>query len=262
MSATMLNSPGRRVTLDALRLLCRSGAGPPADADPRVSTGLASVDGVLGGGLTAGVHEFLGVAAGGAARPDPWTPPLSLAAHLAQSALEVDASGGYVVWIGRACFPYPRSLLVGGQTGLLARSLFVAPETPPERLWAIDLAVRCPAAALVVADGRGLDRIATQRVQLLCLSHGKRGLLLRPDSELGVLSASQSRWLVRAEPSDGEPATYRIAPRWKLELLRCKGVRPDRGPRAWAVELDHDSRHVRLSAPLAGAARAATPAAG
>jgi hypothetical protein len=143
---------------------------------------------------------------------------------------------GYVVWIGRAVRPYPH-LLLRGRTPvgrfassrqstantrdrlLLERSLFIDPPDGGTRLWAIDLALRCPAVSAVIADGRGLSMSQTRRLQLAAEAGGALVLLARPPEEAGELSAAMTRWRVSPTPS----ATDR--PRWIIELLHRKGAR-------------------------------------
>jgi hypothetical protein len=154
------------------------------------------------------------------ARPGPrWTPPLGILLHLALQSLEgrSGGGGGGVVWIGRRCWPYPHVL---GSAGL-RRSVFIDPPDDASRLWAIDLAARCRAVASVVADGAGLDMAATRRLQLAAEAGSSLVLCARPPDELDRLSAAATRWLVRCAPSADK------APRWIVELLRCKGVQPE-----------------------------------
>jgi protein ImuA len=157
------------------------------------------------------VHEWFGTvhAAHG------WTPPLSVLLHLALRSLE--AAPGCVVWIGRRCWPYPRVLSSAGRR----RSIFVDPPDGASRLWAIDLAARCPGVTAVVADGSGLDMAATRRLQLAAEAGSALVLCARPPDEADRLSAAATRWRVRCAPSPGK------APRWIVELLRCKGVQPE-----------------------------------
>ncbi len=194
-----------------------------------------------------------------------WTPPVCLLSHLAWRALAQSVTdtegrktpGGYVVWIGRRLWPYPRVLLRGniaisrfadpclapspfrGESRsegvstecsafddrdrvagglLLKRSLFIDPPDDASRLWAIDLALRCPAIIVVVADGSGLRMAETRRLQLAAEASRGLALLARPPDELAELSAATTRWRVGPAPSP----TGR--PRWFVELLRCKGA--------------------------------------
>jgi hypothetical protein len=159
-----------------------------------------------------GVHEWFGAA--DAARR--WAPPLGILLHLALRSLE-GSPAGCVVWIGRRCWPYPQVLNRAG----LRRSIFIDPPDGASRLWAIDLAARCPGVAAVVADGSALDMAATRRLQLAAEAGSALVLCARPPNELDRLSAAATRWLVRCAPSTDK------APRWIVELLRCKGVQPE-----------------------------------
>ncbi|MHC4786742.1 MAG: ImuA family protein, partial [Planctomycetota bacterium] len=158
-----------------------------------------------------GVHEWFGVAHAA----HNWAPPLGILLHLALRSLE--GSPGCVVWIGRRCWPYPHVLNGAG----LRRSIFVDPPDGASRLWTIDLAARCPGVAAVVADGSGLDMAATRRLQLSAEAGSALVLCARPPNEVDRLSAAATRWRVRCAPATGR------APRWIVELLRCKGVQPE-----------------------------------
>lgn len=155
------------------------------------------------------------------------------------------SGGGLVVWVGHRCWPYPPAL---GQA-LLECSVFVAPPTRAERLWAIDVALRSPAVAVVVADGRGLSLANSRRLQLACEAGGAMGLVVRPARERTELSAATTRWLVSPGPVD--PA-HPIAPTWTLELLRRKGLRPvTEGARRMAVRAEDATRLVCFDAHAA-----------
>ena len=103
----------------------------------------------------------------------------------------------------------------------MQRSIFVDPPDGASRLWTIDLAARCPGVAAVVADGSGLDMAATRRLQLASEAGSALVLCARPPNEVDHLSAAATRWLVRCAPATDK------APRWIVELLRCKGVQPE-----------------------------------
>ncbi len=171
-----------------------------------------------------GLHEWFGLAEAQTQTQNPlWIPPVGIL--LRQAAL--CSGGGGVVWIGRCVWPYPRAL---GSAGLLRRSIFIEPSDDASRLWAIDVAARSPAAAAVVADGSGLNLAATRRLQLAAESGSAPVLCARPPQELDRLSAAAIRWLVRCTPSTDK------TPRWTVELLRCKGVRPETEVLRWTME--------------------------
>ena len=185
------------------------------------------------------VHEWIG---------HEWTepggnPPLALLAHLAWRALEGGPEGGgQVLWIGRRVFPYPRALVRdcelrfdAGESALelvrlgsgerpadparlFERSLHVDVSEGPARLWALDVALRCPAVTAVVGDASGFDMAATRRLQLAAEAVGGIAFLARPARERRALSAAATRWHLRRRPaSAGRPC-------WSLELLRRKSV--------------------------------------
>ena len=183
------------------------------------------------GGLpvTPGFHEWFGLAdSPRAPRTQRWIPPLGILLYLARRSLRA-AGGGRteVVWIGRRCWPFLQGLAPDDRGVLLRQSIFIDPPDDMSRLWAIDLAARCPAVAAVVADGSRLDMAATRRLQLAAESGSALVLCARPPSEIDHLSAATTRWRVRCALSADK------IPRWNVELLRCKGMRPDG---QWTVE--------------------------
>ena len=227
------------------------GADNPTSGGGGVPTGWPGVDDLLAGLTTRGIHEWFGLTPGNVetakrqngktSQHRNWMPPLCVLSHLAWQALTQDGEGqaAYVVWIGRRLWPYPRILLRGSpaitrfgitpspaadpdRTNdpglLLRRSLFVDPPDDATRLWAIDLALRCPAVVVVIADGRGLRMAETRRLQLAAEAGHALALLARPPAELSELSAATTRWLVSPVPSSS------TRPRWSIELLRCKAA--------------------------------------
>ncbi len=195
--------------------------------------------------LRAGaVHEWLG---GEGSRA--WSPPLCILIDLARRAATPSAThegAGLIAWIGRPCQPHVLAL-IGRDSGrlddgLLRRSIFVDAPDAASRLWAIDAALRSPSVAAVVADGRSLDMAATRRLQLAAESSGCVALLARPLSELKVLSAACTRWVVRPDEID----TGTRHPGWNVELVRSKGLPPmgstesdSAQATSWRVEWDH-----------------------
>lgn len=211
------------------------------------------------GGLPSGcVHEWF---AGTAAKPD-WLAPLTVLAHLARQAAraasEVDRGGGRgseIVWVGTRCWPYPVAI---ARIDALGRHLFVDAATTDQRVWATELALRSGAVACVVTDASGLKMSDTRRLQLAAAESGGIAFLARPPWELRELSAAATRWLVT--PQTGLESTVLYPdPHWKLELLRCKGLRPvPEDARSWIVRLDHATGDVHLVADAAGRRAAPT----
>ena len=159
---------------------------------------------------------------------------------------------GWVMWVGRACWPYPLVLARDGgrDRRLMERSIFLDPADDAQRLWLVELGLRCPAVCAVVADGRRMQMAATRRLQLAAQQHGAVALLARPEEERRELSAAATRWLVRHA---ADPRRFG-RPRWTVELVRCKGgpnvlTLPQEG--RWALEWDHAAGAVVISADLA-----------
>jgi len=125
---------------------------------------------------------------------------------------------------------------------VLARAVFVDPVSANDRALAFDLALRCPSTTAVIADGRGVDMSLSRRFQLAAGAGNTLGVLLRPPHELSELSAAATRWLASPTPSPDDE------PRWSVELLRCKGLRPTTDARRWTVRLDYETGDVRVVA--------------
>lgn len=142
---------------------------------------------------------------------------------------------GATVWVG--LWPHAVAVVRAGLP--LSRCLVVRAASAADRLWAADLALR--GGVVVVADGSGLDLPATRRLQLAAEAGGGLCLLARPAREEKELSASATRWRVECAPS---PTMNR---RWRVGLLRCKGMRPG-GAREWVVE--HATGALRVAPDL------------
>ncbi len=213
----------------------------PCRDTPPWPTGWPLIDSVLPcGGLASGaLHEWCAGTTGAdnnARRRRSgdgwrWTPPLSIAAHLAGRGAP-DRGPLSVCWIGRRVWPSRAALEAAG---VLARSVFIDAPRVNERLWACETLLRCGAPIVVVLDGSGMDLTMTRRVQLAA-NNGAGGagglaLSLRPARELQTPSAAATRWLITPRVTD------MAHPRWSVELVRCKGPQPTTGaPRRWAVE--------------------------
>lgn len=185
-------------------------------------------------------------------------PPLTVLIDLAWRAIEAvpgGRPGSRIAWVGRWCWPYPPALVRRDETGapdlrLLDRSVFIDARSQAERVWTLDQVARCIGIAAAVGDGRGLAMAESRRLQLAAsVSHqtgvgsgvsesGVPVLLARSADEQGELSAARTRWRVApASEMTGEPHHQE----WAVELLRCKGLRPEEigSARRWAVRRDH-----------------------
>ena len=194
--------------------------------------------------LVGGLHEWF--AEDDPARKSAWLPPMGVLIGLARRALGSGTASGAdrgrrAVWVGRRCWPYPPALVRHGSDGsdrrLFDASVFVDPASRQERVWAIEIAARCVGVGVVIADGSGLAMAGSRRLQLAAKDTPL--LLARPSCEIRELSAARTRWqvspLVVRETEDGR------CQGWAVELLRCKGLRPETpgDTRRWVVRQDH-----------------------
>jgi protein ImuA len=209
--------------------------------------GVAAIDRVLpDSGLARGaLHEILG--AGGDEEDG------ALAAAFAAGILGRLAGDGTVLW----CLPRPD--LYGH--GLAAHGLdpahivLIRAPRDGEILWAMEEGLRTPGIAAVVGEVGTLAAVASRRLQLAAERSGITAFLLRRwrDSgqaarERNLPNAAVTRWRIAALPSQplrGAPGVGR--PRWRVELLRCRGGEPA----CWEVEEADATGHVSLAAALA-----------
>jgi protein ImuA len=187
-----------------------------------LSLGLPELDAALpDGGLALGaVHELIaGDPADGSA--------FALAARWLGLAQRREA-GKWVLWCGRAERLYGPGLV---QLGLdPARLVTVRSSRAEDALWVMEEALRCRDLAGAVAEIEGLSLAQSRRLQLAAEAGGIGFLLRAPErakgGELGA-SAAVTRWRIAALPGGPAPAPGLLGvPRWKLELLRCRGGRP------------------------------------
>ena len=227
-----------RFQLDALsqRLRALEERWRPHEGDGQVQT----VEVAAGSLRRRRLHEWLGVDEirrdlDHGQKSQAWTPAVAVLMDAAAQAWR--DSGGLVVWIGRAVWPYAVSL----PAAVAADSVLIDP-APGERLWAIDLALRSQAATAVVADGSGLSLRATRRLQLAAEAGRALGLLARPGHEASHRSAAAYRWMVRRVPVEmssiqrEQRRQEHDPPRWEVELLRGKDAAAV--PRAAASSVD------------------------
>lgn len=123
-------------------------------------------------------------------------------------------------------------------------------------------ALRHGGLAAVIAEVTRFGLTASRRLQLAAESSGVLGLVIRRWSRAGEppagSTAAATRWRVAALPSSplggATPGVGR--PRWRLELVRCRG---GEAPHTWTVEACDGAGRLRLAADLAD--RPAAPAA-
>jgi len=141
------------------------------------------------------------------------------------------------------------------------RLVLVRASRDAEILWAMEEGLRAPGIAAVAGEVGALGAVASRRLQLAAERSGITAFLLRRWREGGqaareraLPNAAVTRWRIAALPSQsprGEPGVG--YPRWRIELLRCRGG----APACWEVEVADATGYVSLAAALAD--RPATP---
>jgi protein ImuA len=197
---------------------------------PILPFGLAAVDRILpGGGLARGcLHELCGA------------PDRALAAGFAAALLGRLAADGHALWIG------PRDDLYAPGLSTLGlppeRLIVVQAGARDARLWALEEALRSPGLTAVLAEVDRLTLTQSRRLQLAAEAKGVTAFLLRPLSAdapsatpTAAPSAAMTRWRITSLPEEAatDDASSRAwrTPRWRVELVRCRGGRTG----AWAI---------------------------
>jgi protein ImuA len=269
------------------RQLCalEAATGLAGDCGAPLALGNPVIDGALGGGLSAGaLHEIAAAreaetaAASGFAlalaarrtssRGAPsisGLPAIGSAARARndESAASVLTPGRNVLWIAEDLSlaengaPYGPSL---DEVGIAPERLItVAAARERDVLWAMEEALRCRAAGMVIGEmrSRGIDQVATRRLALAAAAGNALGLILRTAPDDGP-SAAATRWIVGAAPSprsgDGDEERHGVGPpRFAARLVRNR--RGHLG--AWIVEWNSVEQRFELathSEPVAGSA--------
>jgi len=211
--------------------------------------GIAAIDRALpGGGLALGaVHEILGQ---GGDEEDGAAACGFIAGILAR------IRPGPVLWCLKRPDLYGPGLLARGLDP--ARLIVVSAPRDEDILWAVEEGLRAPGLIAVVGEIGRLPLVAGRRLQLAAEHSGVTAFLLRRwrNSEEAARererpSAAVTRWRIAALPArDIEDPRLRHLigqPRWRVELLRCRGG----VPAEWIVEVADATGHVRLSPELA-----------
>lgn len=217
---------GRQARLADLRRVLASaeGFGKPGAV---LAFGARAIDDALpwGGLPLAAVHEVEGAGKDGADGAD------GAAATFLAGILARLAPARPVLW----CVQRPDLHAPGlALAGLAAeRLLLVRAPNEREMLWAMEEGLRSRVLAAVVGEVETLTVTASRRLQLAAEASGVTGFVLHRSRATTAASAAVTRWravALPAAPVAGEPGIGR--PRWRLELLRCRGGMPA----AWEVE--------------------------
>jgi protein ImuA len=251
-----MSSAARLVDLqDRIRRIERGGAARHGV----LPFGAAALDAALpGGGLALGaLHEILGA---GADEEDGAAAAGFAAGIAGRSGASADclhkqglAGGGLVLWCLKRGDLYGPGLAAHGLDPV--RIVRVIAARDDDLLWALEEGLRAPGLAAVVGEIGRLPMVAGRRLQLAAERSGIPALLLRrwhtggeAAAERARPSAAVTRWRIAplpALPQAGEPGIGR--PRWRVELLRCRGAEPAQ----WITEVADESGLVRLPAELA-----------
>jgi protein ImuA len=209
--------------------------------------GVAAVDAALpGGGLALGaLHELRG-----AARDEE---DGAVVAGFLAGILARLGPPRPVLWCLAEADLYGPGLAACGLTP--ERLVLVRGTSDAERLWAMEEGLRTKGLAAVVGEAGQVGDRASRRLQLAAEATGVTAFLLRRWRNGGSAAAARTaplaattRWRVAALPGElnrGEPGVGR--PRWRVELLRCRGG----VPAAWVMEACDATGHVSLAPQLA-----------
>ena len=214
---------------DAADALCRTIRGIEEAASPeqpRLPLGVSRIDRALpGGGLRLGcIHEVAGDEAA-----------TGFCAALLALALAAGPPGGKLLWLAREDDLYAPGLVrygIGAGQLLVVSGLY----RRDDMLWAMEEALLCRAVRGVVAETGGIGLAAGRRLMLAAEGTGVLGLVLsRRAGERrrggGGVRTAVSRWRVTGVPG-GNSGNGGAEPRWRVELLHCRGGRPAE----WIVE--------------------------
>ena len=165
------------------------------------------------------------------------------------------ATKGAVVWVMRRDDLYAPGL---EGLGFPADQLIqVRARDEAQALAAFEDALAAAGVAAVIGEAEEVDLTAGRRLQLACERRGATGFVIRRRPFGGPSggrakraaggSAASTRWTIACAPSVPQPGEPGLgAPRWTLELERCRGGRPG----AWIVEQTDGPYPLRVVAEL------------
>ena len=191
------------------------------------------VPSIFGGLPLPGLHEIAGAR-------DEWDDGVAAGFCLALLGRLAAARPGPLLWVARRPDLYaPGIAALGLDPG---RLILTCPGSDAEVLWAMEEGLRASALAAVAGEVAEPDDTAARRLQLAAEAGGRPCFLLRrrlyAARRAVVAIPALTRWRVTALPSveDGPgaaramperwPAGLPGRPRWRVELLRCRGAAP------------------------------------
>jgi hypothetical protein len=126
----------------------------------------------------------------------------------------------------------------------LDRCMVIHPQTRRDLCAAMDQSLRCPAVGAVIGWCDPLPAVEYRRLQLAAEAGGGIGFFLRPGKAMRAESFAFLRLLIAPVP------TVDACRRLQIDVLRCRGSKADA---SLILEIDDETGHVRLPAPLAPA---------
>ena len=239
----MRQAERKAADLDSLRAKVRR-LERRASSGPRLAASLGSgaIDEALpGGGLPlAGLHEIL-------PERSEWDdgPATGFAVALLTAVMKV--APGPLLWVSRH-----DDLHAPGCAGLAARHVLRARARRDEEVfWALEEGLRCRDLVAVLGEVETFERTAARRLQLAAENAGRPCFLLQRRRFAARGGAPHSpaltRWRVASAPGREDlPRGLVGLPRWRVELLRCRGA----PPRGFLMEWDDATGALALAAGL------------
>ena len=242
-----------RDTLSALRRAMAGIAAARPGEEARTALGIGSLDRALCGGLACGALHEVGPAAPGAGGA-----ATGFTVALAVLALR---RGGQAIWIRPDYAAAETGELYGpgfAMLGLpLQRLVILKVPRPGDGLWAMEEALQCRSAGVVVTElmGDDGDLTATRRLALAAGAGGGLGLILR-HQPCRAANAAMTRWEVASASGERDGFGGLALPTFAVSLVKNR-----HGPTGqWRLSWDH---HERAFVPALTAALprpvAATP---
>jgi protein ImuA len=126
----------------------------------------------------------------------------------------------------------------------LDRALVIRPRTRQKALLAVTQSLRCPAIGAALARFEQLPAVDFRRLQLAAETGGGAGFLLRPLTALRTPSFAAVRLVLAPVVSVQADRVVQV------EVARLRGGKSEQ---SFFVEIDHETGHVSVPAPMAAA---------
>jgi protein ImuA len=209
----------------------------------------------------AGLHEVIAASAGSfSGFPGISGASSSFAAWLLKKCLSQRT--GMALWCRRPAGRFDPQPYGPGLTRFIdpTRLLVVEARDQSDLLWAMEEGLRCKGIAAVLGETGSADLTATRRLLLAAESNASTAILLRPPTAT-TSSAALTRWQITSAPARSTQGLRDIAaPRWRVELLRARGI-TTQTQSSWLMEWNDETGDLALaSSSLDRSAGAPRPA--